>query len=352
MTTLDRFLENHPAVNREGSQELTTAVWGGIAQEFDTLKGQVKVVSSDSSALENISGDMLDEVVLRTTGITRLMNESDESRMKILYAFFRRSGQLSWGTRHAIKGALAYYFPIETINIIENAIEVNSIAEGGFELFDSGVKTAQFGSWIPSGASIEIELMNSFHGTKSLKGTGSGAVYQDIIAAAGALVLSFAYRGALTVKVQRSSDSQYWNFTTKTWEVAEVGLNLNNSGTQYALIEKPVFISAGDTLRVSFSLNSEGGTEFHIDDVVFGAKPSYPYIRVLVSTEGQSGEYLNNWPGTVDPVSGTDYDNATFLEQDFIGGEGGGIPTTFYQTIVEYIKTAGVKAQFEFIGRG
>lgn len=350
-TSLDRFLENHPAVNKEGSQEFTRAIWGGIAQEYDALKDQIKIVSADSAVLENVAGDMLDELALRFTGIPRVVNESDESRLKILFAFFRRSGQKSWATKHAIKGSLAHYFPVESVNIMENAVETNQVLEGGFEAFDVGVKGAQFGSWIPTGTSIEIVTGASFHGAKSLKGVGTGAVSQSFSATAGALILSFAYRGALNVQVQRTSDSKYWDFTAKSW-VASASLSLSTENTRYDIIEKPVILDANATVKVVFSLNSAEGTEFHIDDVSFGAKPSYPYIRVLVSTEGQSGEYLNNWPGSDDPVAGTDYENATFLEVDFIGGEGGGIPTTFYQTIVDYIKPAGVKAVFEFVGRG
>jgi hypothetical protein len=352
MNTLDRFLENHPAVNREGTQEMTRAIWGGIAQEYDLLKEQIKIVSSDSAILENIKGDMLDELVIRFIGTQRVTDEGDESRLKTLYALFRRAGQLSWETKHAIRGAFSYYFPIETINILENAIETNIVQGGDFEEFEAGVKTTTFGSWTPTGTSIEIEISEAYHGVKSVRGTGTGSVSQTVSALSGTNIITFAYRGALTVKIQRASDNYYWNFTTKTWIATEVGLNVNNTNTRYELIEKPVFLDINDSLIITFSLNSVIGTEYRIDVVSFGPKPSYPFIRVLVTTGGTDGDYMNNWPGSVDPVSGADYNNATFLGIDYIGGDGGGIPATFYQVILDYIKASGVKAVFEFIGRG
>jgi hypothetical protein len=62
---------------------------------------------------------------------------------------------------------------------------------------------------------------------------------------------------------------------------------------------------------------------------------------------------LNNWPAGADPLGGgEDYENATFLGLDFIGGDGGGIPTDYYKNVLDRIKTAGAKSAFSFVGRG
>lgn len=348
--SLDTFLENHPALNRNGSQELTRAIWGGIAQEYDLMREQVKEVTARPAVLENITGDMLDEVVLRFIGVQRITNEDDASRMKLMYAFFRRNGAGSWATPHAIRGSLSYYFPSTSIYILENVIESNLITEGGFEGFTAGIQVAPFGDWVPSGADIEVLGSDSFQGTNCLKGTGTGTVAQTVAVTTGAAILTTAWLGTVDVKMQRASDGYYWNFQTMTWQAAAAALSLANAGELYALRENPVLVELDDSITITYSVSS-GGTDFHIDYLSFGPKPAYPFIKVLVSTFGQSGDFLNNWSGTDDPVAGTDYDNATFFGFDYLGGEGGGVPTAYYQTILDYIKTAGVKAVFEFAGR-
>lgn len=351
MSSLDLFLQNHPALNRDGAQVMTRAVWGGIAKEFDALKEQVKIVAIDPAEVGNISGEMLDELIMRTIGIPRITNESDESRIKLLYVFFRRAGALSWATPHSIKSAYSYYFPLQSVYVLENAIETDLLIEGSFEGVDYGEKTAPFSSWVPSGSSVEVVKSVGFQGAKSLKLTGTGAVYQDVsIAAAGPVVVSGAYKGALPLSVQRTSDNKYWNFATDAWQAGAVSLALANASEAYALMERVVTMQGAGTLRVTYG-PPVGGAEALIDYLSVGMKPIYPYIKVIVATFGQGGDYLNAWPGTTDPVAGTDYTNATFFGLDYVGGEGGGVPTAYYQQILDYIKPAGVKALFEFVGR-
>lgn len=160
MSSLERFLTNHPSLNRDGSQELTRAVWGGVALEHDALQAHVKKISSQSQDAENLTEDILDELIMRTIGIDRIANETDAARIKLLYALYRREGQNSWATSHAIKAAYEYYFPKSSIYMLENAVESNLLVEGGFEAFEAGVKTELFGSWVPKRslmASYEME---------------------------------------------------------------------------------------------------------------------------------------------------------------------------------------------------
>lgn len=351
MDSLERFLSNHPRKNREGPQTLTRAVWGGIALEFDRMYDAIESVSRNAVHWENLEGDELDELIIRWTGIRRVEGESDESRRRLMRALFVRGGIPSWVTTHSIKKVFSYYFDPMTIRIVENAVEGNLISNGDFEAFPPGTKSSPFGSWVPSGSSISVIDSDSFEALKSLQGVDTGAVYTDVTVASDIPhILLTPYKGTLPVKVQRLSDSKYWNFSTWTWQSASVSLSLENLGTDFVLDERVILPGGTGTFRITYG-PAGAGKSFIADYLFFDQKPTYPFFRVLVSTFGQAGDYLNNWPGAADPVGGTDYDNATFLGQDYIGGEGSGIPTTFYQMILEIIKPAGVKAVFEFIGR-
>ena len=202
---------------------------------------------------------------------------------------------------------------------------------------------------------------------------------------ANAYILSFAYKGYLPITLQRDSDSYYWNFATRTWQVEEYIFLLQNTTGLYQVIERPVIVDgsynvtlqfgpgydavfdggAADTVFTEeldggaadtvFTEEVDGGDsvirEFQIDMISFGAKPGYPFIHVIVSTFAQNGGFLSAWLPGADPVAGTDYDYASFMDLDFIGGDGSGTPTEYYQKILNYIKPAGVKAVFEFVGR-
>jgi hypothetical protein len=350
MSSLDLFLQNHPALNRAGSQELTRAIWGGIAKEFDALKDQVKVVAIDSANVEKIGGDMLDELMYRFVDIRRVPNESDASRLKLLYLFYRRAKAGSWATPHSIRSAYSYYFPIASVYVLENSVETNLLDEGGFEGFDLGVKTEQFGLWVPFGADVEVVLGVGFKGDKCLKLTGTGGVYQDVAVDAGPVVLSTPFVGSLAQTVQRLSDNFYWNCSTKAWQAGAASLALANTGQAYVVKEAIVTLESSDTIRVTYGPKS-AGTAVLLDYLSVGMKPTYPFIKVLVAVAGQSGGFINNWVPGADPVAGTNYLNATFLGQDFLYGLGAGIPTAYYQMILDDIKPAGVKALFEFVGR-
>lgn len=350
MASLDKFLADHPAVNRQGDQKYTTAVWGGVSQEYDALKAQVKIVSSDSESVDNISGDMLDELILRFTGIPRATNQLDNSRLKTLFAFYRRSGRKSWATPHAIIGAYLYYFPRNRMFLLENAVETNLVTYSGFEEFEQGVVTGPFGDWTPSGSAVEIVSAESLQGSRCVKLSGTGNITQSITLASGCSIVTTPYRGAARVTIKRQSDNYYYDFAKNTWSSTEKHLSLINETEEYKIHENPVFVESQTNITIQYSVDS-AGVLCYLDNLTVGPKPSYSFIKVIVSTTGQNGEFMNNWPGTTDPVSGANYDYATYFGIDFIGGDGGGVPTSYYQTVLDIIKPSGVKALFGFVGR-
>lgn len=385
MTTLERFLQNHPAFNRAGSQELTTAVWGGIAQEFDALKIEIKKITQDAEDVENLAGDELDEVILAFTGIARMQDESDAMRLRLLNALFLRGEDKSWNTVHSIRQVFRWWFADEFITIKENEIVANEITDGGFETETVGEKTTTFGEWTPYGTSIYIENADTFEGARVLHAEGDGWLSCEKAVTAGMYILSFAYKGYLPIRVKRTSDSYYWNFSTREWQSSEYIQLLQNDTEHYQVVERPILSDGTDSFSLyfgpcydavfdggvadtifteeldggaadtEFTEDVDGGGAYHrafrLDMVSFGAKPGYPYIHVIISTFAQNGEFLNAWVPGEDPIAGTDYDYATFFDLDFIGGDGSGTPTEYYQKILNYIKPAGVKAVFEFVGR-
>lgn len=350
MTTLERYLNNHPALTKNGTQEYFAAVWGGVAVQYDALRAEIDKITINAIDVANLSGGELDEVVQRFTGIRRLVGEEDSALLRLLDALFVRNNIPSWTTVHGIRRVFSYFAPSNLINIIENEIETNLIADGEFESFTVGVKSAPFGSWTPSGSSISIDGSGAFQGAKCLHGVGTGTVYTSAAATAGCFVVSAAHKGYCPLKIQRTSDNYYYNFSTKTWAAAVSQLLLENATDEYITFDIPILVAGSHTLKIIFGPDASG-RDYFIDRVTFGAKPSYPYIHILVSTFIQAGDYLNNWVGSTDPVAGTDYENATFLGQDFIGGEGSGVPTEYYVNILDIVKPAGVRADFSFVGR-
>ena len=352
MTTLERFLNNQPALNRSGPQTLTTAIWGGVAQEYDALQAEIDKITRNAANVANLGGDELDEVINRYLGIARMPSEPDASRLRLLNAMYLRNGVPSWMTVHSIRSVFRWWFDDALIHVRENEIEAtdNLIEDGGFESFEAGEKATPFGEWTPSGATIALDLTGTFEANRVLHGVGTGSVSTAKAVVAGCYILSAAYKGSFPVTVTRASDGKYWNFAARAWQVAAVALALPAADSEYRLFEYPVLSEGADTVTVTFGPNA-AGADWFLDLVAFGAKPAYPYIHVLVSTFAQSGEFLNAWPGGEDPLAGKDYANSTYFGLDFIGGEGSGIPTEYYSRILSYIKPAGVRAAFDFVGR-
>lgn len=387
MTTLERFLKNQPALNRAGPQEFTRAIWGGIAEEYDALQAEIDKITSLAVNVNNLYGDELDEVILRYVGIDRRQNESDALRLNLLHALYIRENIPSWATVHSIRKVFRAWFPDTQIYIKENQIEADDelITDGGFEGETVGVKTAPFGEWTPAGTEVAIEDTDTFEGSRVLHGNGTGTVSCTKAVTEGAYILSSAFMGYSQIQVQRDSDSYYWDFDVMAW-TAEEAESVNQSIDAYSLLELPIFVDGSYNVTITFGLGyddfvdggdpsatgpdvldggdptstytvfADGGApymeNFWFDLISFGVKPGHPYVHVLVSTFSQGGSFLNNWPAGADPLGGSeDYANSTYLGLDFIGGEGTGTPTEYYATILSYIKPAGVKTAFSFVGR-
>jgi hypothetical protein len=351
MGSYDSFIDKQPTLIKKGGLVNTSVIWGSIAQEFDTYRTNAKECSSVPVTADNVTGELLDELVKRLTGYIRNLEMTDDVLLDYIDVFFRKNGNGSWATKWAIIDAFSYLLEKNSLFLVENWVSTNLMAGNNFEDFDVGVQTAQFGQWIPSGTSINILDENMFEGTRCMSVSGTGSVYQDITSAAGTYILLVPYTGNGKIIIQRTSDSYYWNFSTMAWNSISSYKAVSNSTSYYKIQELFVIFSSDDTARITFEPETSSDT-FIVDYLRYGLKVAYPYIELIYRVDGQGGNYLNNWPSGDDPISGLDESNATFLDSDFISGTGTGYPSNFYQKILDDIKPAGVKAVFEFVGEG
>ncbi len=165
---------------------------------------------------------------------------------------------------------------------------------------------------------------------------------------AGTYMLSFAYRGDMPVAVRRMSDNYYWNFSTRVWQSTFVNRVLPPQRNT-RLSKSRSSRREATTCRLFSAIPAARTTG---NWITCPSGPSPPTRTCISSCQhSAAGSFLNNWPAGTDPIAGTSYPNATFFGLDYLGGEGSGIPTEYYQRILNYIKPAGTKAVFEFLGR-
>jgi hypothetical protein len=370
MSSYVSFIDKQPALIKKGSLENTAVIWEGISQEFDTYRTNAEECSSVPVTADNVTGELLDELIKRTTGYTRSLQMTDAQLFKYIPIFFRKNKNLSWATKWSIIDSFSYLLDINYLYLVENWVDTNLLTGNDFEDYEVGVKTAQFGNWIPSGSTVNILSDGQFEGSKCLSLTGTGSVYQDVTSAAGTYILLVPYTGNGKITVQRTSDSYYWNFTTMAWNAAASSKTVSNSTAYYKIQELFIIFSSDDTAKITFE-PAESSDTFMTDYIQYGLKAAYPYIKIIYKILSPVGEYVNNWPAGNDPITtqvlgngssvlgsgssvlgrvGLNEDNATFMDNDFIFGAGASYPSNFYQKILNDIKPAGVKAVFSFIG--
>jgi hypothetical protein len=350
-SSLTRFLADHSALNRASSQAYTSAIWGGVAQEFDTLQDEVDLITVDALDAYDLSGTELDEFIVRFSGINRLTGQADSDRKALLSALYYRAGLGSWMTAASIKAFFSYFFDADLINIIENAVVTNLITDGTFESFVAGTMTAAFGSFSPSGASIALISTGVYGGSVALHGIGTGSVKTSAAATAGCYIVSCAYRGYCPLIIQRSSDSYYYNFTSASWTAALSETLLANKTDEYVTIDLPIMVDGSYTVSIIFGPDSTG-RDYYLDNISFGVKPSYPYINILVNVYSGTSEFLSAFPAGTDPITGDDYVNAArYFGVSYVGGYSSGGTSLYYQELLDMIRPAGVKGLFSFIGR-
>jgi|WetSurMetagenome_2_1015567.scaffolds.fasta_scaffold18307_2 hypothetical protein len=370
MSSYAALIDKQPTLIKKGSLENTAVIWNGISQEFDTYRTNAEECSSVPVTVDDVTGELLEELIKRITGYTRSLQMTDAQLFKYIPIFFRKNGNVSWATKWSIIDSFSYLLDINYLYLIENWVKTNIITGNNFEDYEAGEKTVQFGDWIPSGSTVSILSDGQFEGSKCLSVTGTGNVYQDVASSAGTYILIVPYTGNGKITVQRTSDGYYWNFSTMVWSSTASSKAVLNSTAYYKIQELFIIFSTDDTAKITFGPAASTDT-FIIDYLQYGLKATYPYIKIIYKILSPVGEYVNNWPAGNDPITtkvlgsgstvlgsgssvlgrvGLDESNATYLDNDFIFGAGASYPSNFYQKILNDIKPAGVNAEFSFIG--
>lgn len=197
MTTLERFLKIQPALNRKGAQKNTSVLWAGVANEYDALKTELDKITRNAQAVENLSGNELDELILRYTGIDRNFLETDNQRRLLLRALFYRDAIPSWCTVHSIKIAFSQWFGT-CVAVRENEVETNLLSDGSFEALAVGPFSglAADGEWNSTGGDdAEIADVETYEGNRVLVLEGDATVTTSIAVTTGPYIISAAFKG-------------------------------------------------------------------------------------------------------------------------------------------------------------
>lgn len=344
---------------------------GAFSNELEYLRGFINYWTlKDVKSLDDLIDLVLDKLFLLFLNMERIYNETDESIRTRIKCYIQRNGNISWGTKHCIKDVFLYYFESENLFVYENIPENDLVLNGSFEdgELDSWIKTqngctvgrteaisfeggscAQFGIILPSSDSRYAQILQNI-------AVDSGKTY----------ICNFFLReenhniigkDMMRVAVQRVLDSYYWNFSTRTWTSAYSYFPIKSSlEEEWKHFQINFTTNSSSFVNIIFkggSFSQTGITnnfKLYLDKVELGEKGNYPSLKVIGTAESKAEMgFMNNWPGSTDPVTGLDYNNASFLDQDFILGQGLGNINSFYQKILDDIKPAGVKAVFEAI---
>jgi hypothetical protein len=346
-----------PRATIEGSEDYRC---GAIANELEYLRSTTDYITKTYDP-DDIDGVFLEILVERFAGIERLVDESDEGLRNRFYALFRRGGNTSWIAGSMVLDVLGYFFSSDNLYLVENHVATNLITNGTFETAVGAEWSINTAGSTALAASTDSPFEESYAMQWDVDASGSAGSLSQAISgcAAGTYTLTFFIQdegnvsSPLKVSVQRSSDSYYYDFSDDSWGAAAASYDVPGSSGEYALRKLTLINEGTENLTVTFE-NQNGVSEaVQVDYIEFGENKSYPSFRVMAVNSGQSGDFLNMFPDGEDPVSGEsyDYDEAGYLDNDYIGGFGAGTTTDYIEEILDIIKPAGVKAEFLPISR-
>jgi len=339
---------------------------GAIANELEYLRSFLDFVI-ECFNVENAEKDYLEKIIWFFLKLGRIWDESDANLKNRFFSIIRRNSNPRWDTSWSLKDLFSYFFDKKNIIIEENYIEVSLVQNGGFE---EGAGN-DFTNWTKTeeGSSLIIEnVTDPFAGSRcaqfQIDSSNSLARLEQVFLSvpAGNYKICFFFKDdgnclsnePIRIYVKRSGDNYYYNFETNSWQVEAVYKKFSKSGSDYVYCQ--AYINNADLRDLTLGIENDGAPgqayNFQIDRVMFGTWEDYPSVKVLIIFGPQGGGYTSLWDGTDDPLGGVeDYQFAGYFDQDFIGGEGGGYTSDFYQNILDRVKVAGVKGTLETISR-
>lgn len=314
---------------------------GAFANQLEYLYAWVEEITGQD--LDDLPDPYLDIVIYFFCGLRRYPSEGNTAFILRMKSLLVREGQQTGGWRSDrigppwdILNVISYYLSRDQLHYIPNSILTDIIVNGGFE-------SAIGSEWTisPSG---DRSTGDQFVGSYCLDFSGFTSAAQTVAVTSGAYILNFFVDPAsapstetniLNITLQRSSDSYYFNTTTEAWQATDPSNVYSTASDGYSLAE--FFLIADGSYNVTITFTKI--VDFFLDRVEFGAK-EYPCYEILyVESLNANNGFASIW------VSGTTpYDNASFLDQDFLYSSGANIYSdTYYQNILDIVTGSGIR---------
>lgn len=333
---------------------------GAISNEFEFLNLFIEYIIGCYNP--NIAeSDMLDELVEFFTGLNRMNSEFDMSLRKRFFSLVYRNGSKKWMPKWSVLKVFSYFFSISDMFIQENYVESTLLLNGDFE----DVVGGEPNHWniVEGGSStVQLNMVDEFIGSDCIEfNVNSSSELSSLDQTINSVVegnfqLSFFYEDdgdfplqtcLGRVVVQRSSNSNYYNFSTNSWQVGISYYDIPRKSS-YDIIQLLIKNEGTTNINVKFvnyqTISSHFGPyKFRLDYAEFGEWKTYPSIRLIVRIGYVPDLMMCFWDSGEDPIVGYNYAYASFLDNDGISGLSTIYEVGFYQDILHRIKTGGVK---------
>lgn len=312
---------------------------GGFANGLEYIDLFIEVLTNKD--IDTLVAPYIDIVVYFFTSIRRAIGESNESLISRMRSLLVR--ECEWrperfGTPWDILSVFCIYLDKSLLYYIPNAVHTNIIVNGDFE--DS------IGSeWtiLPSG---DRSSVGSFNGSYCLDFTSFISAAQTVSVEPGSYILNSFIKPSVDptgitdiakINIQRNTDNKYFNTSTLTWVVSNPNNTYSTSESGYNLSESLIVVDGTYNITITY----EKIVNFLLDRVELGVK-EYHFFVILYIDQGVADEFASSW------VDGqTPFTYAAFLDQTYmLGSATSSYSDVFYQSILDKIRSAGVKGTF------
>lgn len=341
---------------------------GALANQLEYVYQFVREITEGT--LDDLVEPYIDIVVYFFTGLKRFPGEANAELIRRMKSLIIREADWRserFGTPWDIKNVFSYYLDRTLLYYIPNSVLTDDLVNGDFE-------TAIGSEWtfLPSG---DRSSGDSFTGSYKADFSGFASLSQTVAVTSGPYILNcfvqalsgppvgFAsmwgtdttYSNAsytdqdfmissggtapvgtietFNLSVQRDSDSYYFNITTQEWQSTAPDNIVSSTGGMYTLFETFIIVDGSYNVTIKF----EKIVDFLLDHVEFGAK-EYPAFELLYTDVGLAVGFASLW------LDGGNYDNASFLDQDYMFSSATSNYTdNYYQTLLDMVKASGIK---------
>jgi hypothetical protein len=341
---------------------------GAISNELEFLKLFI-IYTLSAYDLGKSENEWIDVVTDFFLNMKRIEEETDVNLINRFFSIIRRKLFPKWMVPLSIKKVFSYFFDEKDIFVINDYIETGDVILNGD--FEDGTGN-DFDNWdeYESGDSHIVETKTE-HLEQSRavefqisEDIDSSYILQNVNSVGtGIYKFSMFYKddgnctgdNILTLTIRRSGDSKQYDAKTNTW-ISGAKILIPKKGLNYVYYE--VYVVCPDSRDLTFIiasestfLSSENNYKVRVDKVRFGIWPENPSVKVFIASNYLPGSYSNLWPAGSDPIATYDYENASFLDNDFLSGPGSSYPLDFLNELLDKVKTAGIKSVVEVVSR-